>query len=471
MKKLFVSVILCIFILSVCVAAAPAAVVTPGSDSEPVEDSGQNVTLNGDGTKTNPYQLSTASDFLEAASLINAGKSDYNSAYYVVTDNIDFAGVEYVPLGADISCAFYGNFDGCGHKLYNLSVNDVPYFGIIGCMTSGTVKNVNVEYVSNNEELVVLSHFGGIVGYLYSSHYGGDGNVNISKCVINGNVEFSCVEFLKAGALAGEVKATNANIYVYDCLSNLDISVTGQSDVYVGGFSGYLDAESSKSYTFSRCVSTGDLYVNVENHSVYMGGFAGYVNKDESGWSGWADEGELYASKDFVSCIATGNVIAEHENDTLYTGGFIATIVKEASTSKCYCSNAQIVSGYKKEVHATAVTPSKLADPSYLKNTVGIDTAQNFRVDEFGNFRISVFDLSESRVSVSGFDTAGVLAVCTYSDLLTMQVKMIPFSEDVSKSFEELEIDLSGVNRIKAFIFMTGDNFAPACENKIINIE
>ena len=201
-------------------------------------------------------KISCAEDFLTAAALINAGDSDYNSAYYVVTDNVDFEGTEYVPLGADASSAFSGNLDGGGYKLYNLAVNDKTHFGIIGYMTTGSINNVNVEYKNTSQSISKMVAFGGIAGYLCSSLT--NETIDVSNCSVNGSVELISNEdkSMNIGGVFGMINAENSNINVNDCLTNLDMSFTLKRGVLIGGFAGKLETGPGKAYTFNRCVST-----------------------------------------------------------------------------------------------------------------------------------------------------------------------------------------------------------------------
>ena len=60
--------------------------------------------FDGEGTKENPFILSTPQHFQYLAVLVNTGNSLYKSAYYRLGNSIDFSGVNgYIPIGKVIS--------------------------------------------------------------------------------------------------------------------------------------------------------------------------------------------------------------------------------------------------------------------------------------------------------------------------------------------------------------------------------
>ena len=76
------------------------------------------------------YQIGTPSELLWLADHVN-GVSGIQKA--VLTNDIDMTGVKWTPIGTKDS-AFKGEFDGRGHVITNLNVNDpsLEYAGLFG---------------------------------------------------------------------------------------------------------------------------------------------------------------------------------------------------------------------------------------------------------------------------------------------------------------------------------------------------
>lgn len=56
-------------------------------------------TLKGNGTKENPFRISSVSDLLYLSKQVEEGNTDYASAYYLQIADIDLTGTDYTPIG------------------------------------------------------------------------------------------------------------------------------------------------------------------------------------------------------------------------------------------------------------------------------------------------------------------------------------------------------------------------------------
>ncbi len=115
----------------------------------------------GDGSKENPYQISTAEDLAALADFVNSGR-DYEDIYFQQVSDIDLSEYEnWTPIGAfGTDTTFAGTYDGGGHTISNLNISG-GNVGLFGCL-SGTVCNLGIEsgYIS-----------GGCVGSIASHSY------------------------------------------------------------------------------------------------------------------------------------------------------------------------------------------------------------------------------------------------------------------------------------------------------------
>lgn len=102
--------------------------------------------LKGSGTKSDPYLVETREDFISFADSVNGGNS-HEGEYFLQTADIDFRSREISPVGAyDSGMYFYGTYDGGGHAMYNLVIDEGRdgYAGLFGTL-GGTVRNLGIE--------------------------------------------------------------------------------------------------------------------------------------------------------------------------------------------------------------------------------------------------------------------------------------------------------------------------------------
>ena len=302
----------------------------------------------GDGTASNPYQICTAKDLADLATLVNAGGNASQGVYYIVMDSIDLngydAGEGWVPIGKidDMTddCRFRGNFDGNGKVISNLTIDRrEDYQGLFGCIVGATIKNLNLENcaVNGNESVggvagditvsvVTNCHVSGFVtgGYKTGGVLGFGNNASVancsSACNVNGNSDI--------GGLAGKALHTSmtnchasGNVIGINCIGGLTGNlvwaphtncyatgdVTGSENV--GGLAGISSASSS-----TNCYATGNI-----TGETNVGGLMGTGSSDS-----------------FIeNCYATGNVIATDDA----VGGLVG-YNSSATFENCYATGA-----------------------------------------------------------------------------------------------------------------------------------
>lgn len=248
------------------------------------------VFVSGNGTAARPYQIATAEQLLAV--------EYYPQAYFVLIEDIEMEGT-YTPMFADDNM-FNGVFDGNGHKIINLTINNTAtfYTGLFACIgKSGAVKNLTLE----NVNVSGANYVGGIAGYSLGV---------ISDCTVNGSINYIAENSYKVfiggiagrivnliygcsadviitcsepkgetyiGGIAGCLYLNGKDIDIYDCSSAGEITCTdASSTVYAGGIFGELGA-SFGGNGLIRSYSTSDLTVTSSSY-VYCGGLAGYCN-------------------------------------------------------------------------------------------------------------------------------------------------------------------------------------------------
>ena len=241
----------------------------------------------GSGTEEDPYRVSTASELAYFAYKTQIrGQESYD--YIVLTDDIDLAGYDWLPMGRarGTNTGFRGSFDGQGHTISNLNVNvsgiaKNTEYGLFGLVDSGAViKNFSIisgqvngfdnntgavagyiwsatiENVTNYVDVVGATNVGGIVGQLTRS-------TTISNAINNGNISGTH----RVGGIVGGTEAVVAT------RSLLGVANTGTVTAYdcTGGIIGYgYSISISGAYNSYTATVEGDI-------GAYTGGIAGYL--------------------------------------------------------------------------------------------------------------------------------------------------------------------------------------------------
>ena len=302
----------------------------------------------GNGSSTNPYQIASPEHLAQLAGYVNAGTHPFDSAYYILTADIDLSqydsnntvfnnGKGWVPIGYWLSSSNYqsfsGNFNGNGKKITNLYINDAThnYCGVFGRVAGGRIENLGVENVSIAGGAQYVSSVAGRISE----------NSSISNCYAAGKVNNG---YNYVGGVVGYV-VTNSSIS--NCYFTGEVS--GKNN-YVGGVAGGLDGNSS----LSNCYFTG----NVSGDNYYLGGVAGYV----------------YNNSSLSNCYAIGTVIGNNE-----VGGVAGGVYSNCTVTNCAALNPGVkatntsgttyvgrVAGRK--VDATSVLSGNIAFEDMLNN-------------------------------------------------------------------------------------------------------
>lgn len=239
--------------------------------------------LSGDGTKNNPYVISTA-DQLDAFSQMVADGEDFSGKFVTLGNDIA-VNTSFAPIGSE-DAPFKGTFNGNGKTLSAFRVNKDSFAGLFG-YTDGAV---------------------------------------ISDVTVSGN-------FRATEDYAGAVAAFAKDTVIEGCTA----SALVYANTYTGGIAGYL--ESGK---ISDCTTA--TRATVGSYSEYCGGIAGFAageiaNCTNNAYTyGIKNVGGIagYSTSDIVSCTNTVKVNATKTN----LGG-IAGLTE--GTVK-YCKNTGIIS-------------------------------------------------------------------------------------------------------------------------------
>ena len=322
-------------------AASPVSTVTitgePGCNpAEPGFADG------GDGSSGNPYNIATLAEL----QLVH----QYVACDYVLSSDIDLAGVDFSPIGSGYPNVFGGSFDGKGHVIKNwtyTSTDSSEQVGFFGDLNWGaSVSNLGLENVN-------LSGAGNVGGITATDNGG-----RLTRDHVSGTVT--------GGQYVGGLVGTGEAAYIDTCFNAANVSggnqtggiigLSGDGQVvhsystgnvtgnfWVGGIVGWIiDAGVSTSYsTGSVSGATGQEYVGglvgyreSDNYSLsdsystaaistgnYCGGLIGY---DEGQFLQYGERDQrVYATGAVTNCATRGGLIGTQQDaGTLVVNGY-----------------------------------------------------------------------------------------------------------------------------------------------------
>ena len=299
-------------------------------------------TFSGEGTSDKPWRITSATDLAGLAANVNSG-TNYQGKYFKLETNIDLMGHEWTPIGTRKNY-FYGNFDGNGKVITNLTIsNATDCAGLFG-FARGTIQNIvlrNASVISSSTAaLLVGESEGGVIksckvdGTVRSGNnaagiVGQSSEVEISDCEVN----VECYGGNNVGGVLGSKTNYSWAVVVENCI------VRGRiCGKIVGGIAGMLQG----SDVISGCKSYATLSQFDKKNYTTAGGIAG---------------GAYYKCK-FEDCEVYGNIDIECENDSEYfplsVGGAIGR-AREVTISNLKFEGTMNVKSIKEEKGVGAV--------------------------------------------------------------------------------------------------------------------
>ena len=182
-------------------------------------------------TEEQPFEIPDKVTLENFRNYVNAG-NNCEGMYFEVTNNINLGGSDedqWTPIGnmSDFDKRFKGTFDGGGHAISGLYINDKSeqYLGLFGFILGATVKNLTV-----SGSVSGLEYVGGVAAH-------SDMGSMIENCTNNCNVSSDM------GYAGGIVGSCSGDSRISGCSNTgaISASLMGSS----GGIAGYLDGVSS----------------------------------------------------------------------------------------------------------------------------------------------------------------------------------------------------------------------------------
>ena len=298
------------------------------------------LSLNGSGTKEDPFRIENAVQLKELADSVNLGNS-YADTYFMLTEDIDLSGIcgegealgSWEPIGNTGDITFCGVFDGAdgnglSHTISGLYIKEgtTCYRGLFGTVT-GTVKNLKVEgFVSGGD------YVGGIAGMNAG---------NIENCSFTGTEEKQ--SSVTGGSFVGGIAGCSvAGSKVTDCSCNAKVEAVGTG---VGGIAGWINGIPEANGLETAMENPGNLASG--NSTVSGCTFSGTVT-----YTGESNADSLYdsANKEFqlsiqnsmyggIAGAVTGGHLIDCKNNGTVTGdvctGGIAGLIRSSEAAGC----------------------------------------------------------------------------------------------------------------------------------------
>lgn len=247
--------------------------------------------LEGEGTETNPYVLSSGANLAYLANSVNGGEA-YSGKYFVLSKNINLNFKAWTPIGKATTTPFSGIINGNNNVISGINVEGDNYLGMFGVLYGATIKNLAVDgtVVGNKDTVGILAGqiqsgttietiiirgrvtskssantaTGGVGGIAGNTVAKGDGAINIKDCINYAEIN---APFTGSNMAGGIVGATNSQLIVIEnCKNYGTINATG---TFAGGIVG-LFRVCKVDTKVTGCYNFGDV-----NGNLQIGGIVG----------------------------------------------------------------------------------------------------------------------------------------------------------------------------------------------------
>lgn len=320
-----------------------------------------NTVLEGAGTESDPYKLSTIRDLLAMKPVLVHGQM----TYFKLMNDIDMSSIEnWDPLNPDSPYDLGIDFDGGGYSLKNLKSKGKTYSSFFGVLYGKcyNVKFVDAEIVSasNSGAGIIGGYIGtggkpAIVSEVEASgiitcngkgqSVGGLGGnareATIENCTVNVTVSNPMGDGSNRTATGGVVgKTIDSAVKIKNCIVRGVVEITkGINNTYTGGIVGWqsaAEAEITGCEVYATVKSAGERVGGIVGH--YQGGtlsgckFYGEVNAATQYAGGIA--GITSSESVIENCLSSGKIVCKN-----YVGGIVGMNENTLAVRRCESSS------------------------------------------------------------------------------------------------------------------------------------
>lgn len=320
-----------------------------------------NTVLEGAGTESDPYRLSTTRDLLAMKPALVHGQM----IYFKLMNDIDMSSIEnWDPLNPDEPYDLGIVFDGGGHSLKNLTSKEKHYSSFFGVLYGKcyNVKFVDAEIVSasNSGAGIIGGYIGtggkpAIVSEVEASgiitcngkgqSVGGLGGnareATIENCTVNVTVSNPMGAGSNRTASGGIVgKTIESDVKIKNCIVRGVVEITkGINNTYTGGIVGWQSAAGAE-------ITGCEVYATVKSAGERVGGIVGHYQGGTL--SGCKFYGEVNAATQYAggiagitssesvieNCLSSGKIVCKN-----YVGGIVGMNENTLAVRRCESSS------------------------------------------------------------------------------------------------------------------------------------
>lgn len=320
-----------------------------------------NTVLEGAGTESDPYRLSTTRDLLAMKPVLVHGQM----TYFKLMNDIDMSSIEnWDPLNPDSPYDLGIVFDGGGHSLTNLKSKGKTYSSFFGVLYGKchNVKFVDAEIVSasNSGAGIIGGYIGtggkpAIVSEVEASgiitcngkgqSVGGLGGnareATIENCTVNVTVSNPMGDGSNRTATGGVVgKTIDSAVKIKNCIVRGVVEITkGINNTYTGGIVGWQSAAGAE-------ITGCEVYATVKSAGERVGGIVGHYQGGTL--SGCKFYGEVNAATQYAggiagitssesvieNCLSSGKIVCKN-----YVGGIVGMNENTLAVRRCESSS------------------------------------------------------------------------------------------------------------------------------------
>ncbi len=311
------------------------------------------------------YTVTTAEELAGIAKLVNEGITDFAGKKLLLGADIDLAAYEWTPIGFVADMYIKGSFDGQGHTISNLNIDepDTVYTGFIGRSALTEIKNLTIDnanvagggfsavLVAKQKTSAVATDIN-FTGDIFLTTSGVEGGL------LNANGQFSLIKNIRVDVNEGSYAkslVTSTDYWEYfggvwghtwpsvaeNIYSNIDVYGYASS---VGGIGGGC------AFVSNNIVCDGDVIITIDDTELYRGYDCSMRNGLIYGFGSTSSNYAVY-----MNCSATG---------TLTVAGEVITDLSQ--TDDHNTAGALAAAGYK-------ANDVRFGAPYYAAGTITLD--------------------------------------------------------------------------------------------------
>lgn len=256
-----------------------------------------NTALEGAGTESDPYRLSSTRDLLAMKPVLVKGQM----TYFKLMNDIDMSSIEnWDPLNPDGPYDLGIVFDGGGHSLKNLTSKEKHYSSFFGVLYG---KCYNVKFV--DAEIVSASNSGaGIIG----GYIGTGGKPAIVSEVEASGIVTNAGKGQSVGGLGGNAREAT----IENCTVNVTVSNPMGDGVNRTATGGVVGKTMGSAVKIKNCVVRGIVEITKGVNNTYTGGIVGWQVDAGSEITGC----EVYAAVKSAG-ERVGGIVGHYQGGTL----------------------------------------------------------------------------------------------------------------------------------------------------------